>query len=94
MESVLEAIKTLKPEFISTIHCRSMTTPSERNRRNHQDLMLAVMKEKWGDVTRIITLPEYHEPLGGVVYCLQSYSDIKSADWHKICSLYENGDIL
>lgn len=93
MKSILEAIKKFPNEFMATASARSITTPSEINKRNHIALQQAIFKKDWDSVKEIITEPTYYNALNGVVYCLGHYSSIGMVDQHTICELMDNNNL-
>jgi len=94
MKSIEAAIKKYPQEFMDSINARSRTTPSETNRLQHLALYEAIGEENWEEVHKILCSRYSAGPLTGVVYCLESYSDIENEAWHEICKLFEDDAII
>lgn len=94
MNTIFEAIQKFPNQFKSTVCCRSKSTPSLTNAKNHNLLSMAIELEDWDSVKVILELDVYRKPLEGVVYCLETYSDIDSEDWLYIVGLFEENKIV
>lgn len=94
MKSILEAIKLYPQEFIDTLEARANTTPNETNRINHLALQHAIVVEDWQHVEEVILDPWYHKPLGGVIFCLDRYSDTDNTVWKEVVKLFKEGKIV
>lgn len=94
MNTILEAIQQYPEQFISTCRARANTTPSEENRTNHLVLSIAVNLEAWDQVEEILNIPSYRKPLEGVVFCLDTYSEIDRHVWSQIVDLFKEGKVV
>lgn len=93
MNTLLDAIKLYPAQFINTLNSRARTTPSEVNKSNHMLLALNIEAGHWDRVEHILNLPQYQQPLEGVVYCLSNYSDIEGEVWYNIVDLFKQGKL-
>lgn len=92
--SVLHAIKLYPEEFKSALLARRSTSPITVNKKNHLKLHDAIEIMDWDAVDKIITNPEYRNPLKGVILCLNTYSGLELGTWYDICDLEENGNLI
>lgn len=88
MKTLLEAIQQYPEQFISTLKARASTTPSEANKANHTMLSIFIKSESWHKVEDMIQWPDYRKPLGGVIFCLNVYSEIDHKVWNEIVDLF------
>lgn len=88
MKTLLESIQQYPDQFISTLHARADTTPSEENKRNHILLAAYIAGRYWESVIAILQLITYRKPLEGVIFCLDRYSEIDNNVWHQIVDLF------
>lgn len=94
MNTLLEAIQEYPEQFISTCSARANTTPSVKNRVNHYFMEYYIKLGMWEGVTELLKDSSYRKPLEGVVYCLDSYSEIDNNVWHQIVDLFNEGKIV
>lgn len=94
MKTIFEAIKKFPNQFKSTVCARFLSTPNITNAKNHNLLAMAIELEDWDSVKTILELDVYRKPLEGVVYCLETYSDIDNKDWLYIVELFEENKIV
>ena len=94
MKTILEAIQQYPEQFISTCRARANTTPSSENKTNHLSVAMFIKMEEWEAVSSMITSNAYRKPLDGVIFCLDTYSEIDNAVWHEIVNLFEEGKIV
>ena len=94
MKTIFEAIKKFPNQFKSTVGARFLSTPNINNAKNHNLLAMAIELEDWDSVKTILELDVYRKPLEGVVYCLETYSDIDNEDWLYIVELFEENKIV
>ncbi len=89
MKTLLEAIQQYPDQFISTLEARANTTPNPTNRSVHLTLADCIDLRMWNEVEDIIQLVKYRKPFEGVIYCLDSYSEIDNTVWHEVVDLFE-----
>lgn len=94
MKTLLEAIQQYTDQFISTLQARANTTYSNTNKGLHLLMNTHIVHEDWDSVKGLLMDEWYHKPLKGVVYCLDTYSEIEREVWFNIVELFENGDIV
>jgi hypothetical protein len=94
MKTLLEAIQQYPEQFISTCRARANTTPSSENRVNHQLMAIFIDDENWDKVSEILEADYYRKPLEGVVFCLDTYSEIDNNAWEEIIDLFEEGKFV
>ena len=94
MKTILEAIQQYPDQFIDTINARAATTPSEDNRFNHLIMSSLIREEDWYEVAPRLLHSSYRKPLKGVIFCLDTYSEIDNTVWHEIVNLFEEGKIV
>ena len=94
MKTILEAIQQYPEQFISTCRARANTTPSEENKSNHLLMALNIASGDWSRVEHLLNHKGYCKPLEGVIFCLDTYSEIDNIVWHEIVNLFEEGKIV
>ncbi|CAL9966464.1 hypothetical protein VPHF99_0113 [Vibrio phage F99] len=94
MKTILEAIQQYPDQFIDTINARANTTPSETNKFNHLMMSSLIQKQNWYTVSERLSHNNYRKPLEGVIFCLDTYSEIDNTTWHEIVNLFEEGKIV
>ncbi len=93
MKTIFEYIKQYPEAFMDSDLRRSHTSPSDINVSNHKLFIQCIEQEQWNDLELLINSSEYRSPLGGVVVCLNKFSDLPSEVCVEIYDSWLEGEI-